>query len=68
MGVDALEHLRRLVVDDRSARDRLLLVRDREAFVTEVIKVAQECGIGLTPDQVLDGLAAAERRHWERWV
>jgi hypothetical protein len=68
MGVDVLEHLRRLVVDDRSARDRLLLVRDRQAFVAEVVNVARERGIELSPDQVLDGLAEARRRQQERWV
>jgi post-segregation antitoxin (ccd killing protein) len=68
MGVDALEHLRGLVIDDTAARVRLLAAPDREAFVAEVVEVARERGIELSAAQVVAGLDAARRRHRERWV
>jgi hypothetical protein len=68
MGEDALDDLRRFVVDDRLLRDRLLSAPDRHAFVAEVISVAQERGIDLSTDDVVEGLRAARRRRQERWV
>jgi hypothetical protein len=68
MGEDALDELRGLVVDDRQLRDRLLSVSDRDAFVLEVVAVARACAIELSPAQVVEGLHAARRRRWERWV
>jgi hypothetical protein len=41
---------------------------DRGAFITEVIDVAQERGIELSAEQVVEGLRAARRRRLERWV
>jgi hypothetical protein len=68
MGKDALEDLRRLVVDDRPVRDRLLSAPDRQTFVAEVIDVAQAHGIELAADEVVEGLRDARRWHQERWV
>ncbi|MDQ6804011.1 MAG: hypothetical protein M3065_03370 [Actinomycetota bacterium] len=68
MGEDALDDLRRLVVDDRRLRDRLLAVSDRDAFVLEVIEVGRTCGIEVSPVQVIEGLRGARRRRSQRWV
>ena len=68
MSADPLNALRRLVVDDPSLRQRLLAVTDRDAFTLEVIDVATEAGIEITPDQVSDGLREARRRRLERWL
>jgi hypothetical protein len=65
---DGLDDLRRLVVDDPLLRDRLVSTSDRGAFITEVIDVAQERGIELSAEQVVEGLRAARRRRLERWV
>jgi Nif11 domain len=68
MAEDALDELRRLVVDDRQLRDRLLSVSDHDAFVLEVVDVAQACGIELSGAEVVEGLGDARRRRFERWV
>jgi hypothetical protein len=68
MGEDALDALRRCVVDDRLLRGRLLAAPDRPAFVAEVTEVARERGIELSDDGVLEGLRAARRWRQERWV
>jgi hypothetical protein len=68
MGQDALEELRRLVVVDPALRCRLLAVTDRDAFVTRVVEVSQECGLVLSADDVVEALHAAKRRRIERWV
>ncbi|MDQ6777389.1 MAG: hypothetical protein M3071_14485 [Actinomycetota bacterium] len=68
MGEDALDDLRRLVVDDRRLRDRLLSVSDRDAFVLEVIEVARACAIEVSAAEVVDALEDARRRRLERWV
>ena len=68
MDDDALAELRRLVVDDRGLRERLLAMSGRREFVDEVIDVARERGIELSADEVSDGLRAARRRHRRQWV
>jgi hypothetical protein len=68
MGERALDELRRLVVDDRHLRDRLLSAPDHDAFVREVIEVARAFEIGLTAGEVVEGLNDARRGRLERWV
>jgi hypothetical protein len=68
MGEHALEELRRLVVDDRHLRDRLLSAPDFDAFVLEVIEVARAREIELTAAEVVAGLNDARRLRLERWV
>jgi Nif11 domain len=68
MAETALDELRRLVVDDRRLRDRLLAAPGSEAFVAEVVALAQERGIQLTSAAVTEGLAAARRDRRARWV
>jgi hypothetical protein len=68
VSADSLAALRRLVIDDPSLRDRLLVISDRKAFTAEVIAVARDAGIGLTADDVADGLREARRHRLERWV
>ncbi len=63
-----LDTVRRLVVDDPRLRSRLLAVADQEAFVTEVVDVAREHEIELSPDDVLEGLREARRRRLQRWM
>jgi hypothetical protein len=46
----------------------LLPVADREAFVAEVVEVAREHAIELSPDDVLEGLREASRRRLQRWM
>jgi hypothetical protein len=68
MAEDALDELRRLVIDDRALRDRLLAASDRDTFVARVIALAREHGIALTPDAVAVGLDAARHERMLRWV
>jgi hypothetical protein len=66
-GADALDELRRLVIDDRRLCDRLLRLSG-DAFVAEVIAVARETGIEVSAHDVEAGLGAARRARLERWV
>jgi EAL domain-containing protein (putative c-di-GMP-specific phosphodiesterase class I) len=68
MGEDALDDVRRIVVDDRQLRDRLLGAPDRRAFIAEVVDVARERGIELTAEEVAGGLRSARLHRQERWV
>ncbi len=68
MGDDALDDLRKLVVDDPTLRDRLLSAPDRTSFTDRVVEMAREHGIDLSADDVVAGLGAARRQSWERWV
>lgn len=68
MAENALEQLRRAVVDDRRLCERLLAAPTGEAFIAEVVELADARGIELTPAAVADGLAAARRDRWARWV
>jgi hypothetical protein len=68
MGHDALDDLRRLVVDDPLLRSRLLGAVDRQAFIGTVIDVAESRGIDVSVDAVVEALAAARRQRQERWV
>lgn len=68
MAEDPLADLRRIVVDDRLLRDRLLSAPDRQAFIVGVIEIAQERGLDVSADQVVAGLRAARLRRRERWV
>jgi hypothetical protein len=65
---DPLEALRRLVIDDRSLRERLLPLCDRDEFTAELVALARERGIELSSEQVMEGLGAAHRARLERWV
>jgi len=68
MDTDTLAQLRPLVVDDPGLRQRLLAVVDRDAFVAEVVAVASERGIALSPGEVVAALDAATRLRRDRWV
>jgi FAD/FMN-containing dehydrogenase len=68
MAESALDELRSAVVDDRRLRERLLVAPSREAFVAAVVELAHARGIELTPAAVNQGLAAARRDRWARWV
>jgi len=68
MTEDALDQLRRIVVDDRRLGERLLGAPSREAFVAEVVDVAQAYGIELTETAVMEALSGARRERWGRWV
>jgi Nif11 domain len=68
VSADRLDELRQLVIDDPGLRDRLLAAPDREAFVADVVAVADEQGIDLTADEVHAGLQAEQRRRFEQWV
>jgi hypothetical protein len=66
-GADGLDELRRLVIDDRRLRGRLLPLSGY-AFVAEVIEVARETGIEVSAHDVQAGLGAARRAWLERWL
>jgi len=68
MSVDRLDDIRRLVIDDRRLRDRLLAAPDRKAFIADVVAIAHEEGIDLAPDDVLAALRTEQRRRFEQWV
>jgi hypothetical protein len=68
MGEAGLDALRRMVVDDRLLRGRLLGHADRPSFIAEVVVLASERGIELTAEDVGNGLDQARRRRRERWV
>jgi hypothetical protein len=68
MGHDALDDLRRIVVDDPLLRDRLLSSGDHERFIAELVAVAAGCGIDLPAGDVAEALLAARREHQELWV
>ena len=53
MAEDPLADLRRIVVDDRLLRDRLLSAPDRQAFILGVIEIAQQRGLDVSADQVI---------------
>ncbi|HEY2769721.1 MAG TPA: hypothetical protein VGI87_04105 [Solirubrobacteraceae bacterium] len=65
---DPLDAIRRVVIDDRSLRERLLPLRDRDLFTAELVQLARDRGIELTSEQVMEGLLAARRARLERWV
>jgi hypothetical protein len=65
---DALDDLRRLVIDDPALRGRLLSSPARQAFIDDVVDVAHEHGIDLSAEEVADALRTARRRSLERWV
>jgi hypothetical protein len=68
MEEDELQQLRLLVVDDPALRQRLLAVRDRGAFVTEVVVVAHERSLDVAADDVFDAIEKARRNRRQRWV
>ena len=68
MGLAPLEELRALVVDDPALRDKLVGLSDEEAFVSEVVTIAHQRGIDLSPADVVAGLAEGRRRRRQQWV
>jgi hypothetical protein len=68
MGNDALDDLRRLVVDDPALRALLLSAPDRQSFIDQVVGVARRNGIDLSSDEVAAGLRAARQQRHQRWV
>ncbi|HEX9994319.1 MAG TPA: Nif11 family protein [Acidimicrobiales bacterium] len=68
MGGDGLERLTAAVLADPALQQRLLAVPERPAFVAEVVAVAAERGLDVTPADVEAALVAARRAWLERWV
>jgi hypothetical protein len=68
MGDDALDEVRRLVVDDPALRTLLLSAPDRQSFIDQVVGLARRNGIALSPEEVAAGLSAARQHRRQRWV
>jgi hypothetical protein len=68
MADDALDELRRLVVDDRARMSLLLGAPDRPTFIARVMGLASELGLELSAAAVEEGLRDARRRHRAEWV
>jgi hypothetical protein len=68
MSNEALEDVRRLVIDDPLLRDRLLSAPDRQAFIMRVTEIARACDLTLSADDVEEALRSARRECNERWV
>jgi hypothetical protein len=56
------------VVADRELHGRLLMVREKEAFVTEVVAVAAELGLDVDATDVREGLRSSREWWLMRWV
>lgn len=63
-----LERLVDIVVSSDDLQARLLATSDRAAFVSLVVSLAADRGLGVSAEDVETGLRAARRSWLERWI